>query len=226
MLFTVGATSEQGLNQDGSSVTLSASGDVEVETGAYYGDSFEPGTGEIRLTAEDMGGRVTPLPPHDKLTLKAIIMSGGSEFEVSVEDAMISHPLGQHTTWWGVGLDVDHHGESGIGPDKLPSIRSEVAAFGFGDVSFDGQPIATGVPVHVMTAESGLPNGARLELDVGMEGADVPGLPAGHLRVLWSSYDADIEDPHPMQYLGGGVILVLLLGAMLALVRRAGNAPG
>jgi hypothetical protein len=58
--------------------------------------------------------------------------------------------------------------------------------------------VATGVPVHVMTAESGLPNGARLELDVGLEGLDVPGLPAGHLRVLWSAYQADIRRPaHP-----------------------------
>jgi hypothetical protein len=117
---------------------------------------------------------------------------------------------------------VEHHGKSGIGTDKLPPIKSELAAFGLGDVSLDGQPLATGVPVHVMTAESGFPGGARLELDVGMEGADIPGLPAGHLRVLWGAYEADIEDPHPMQYLGGGVILIVLLGLMILLVRRIG----
>jgi hypothetical protein len=220
-LFMVGAISEETLSQDGASATLSASGDVQVETGEYYGDRFEAGSGEVSVTAVDMGGRVTPLPPHDKLTLIATVTSGGSDFEVSVEEAMVSHPLGEHTTWWGVGLNVEHHGESGIGTDKLPPIKSELAAFGLGEVSVDGQPIATGVPVHVMTAESGFPDGARLELDVGMEGADVPGLPAGHLRVLWPEYEAEIEDPHPMQYLGGGVILILLLGALLSLVRRA-----
>lgn len=76
-----------------------------------------------------------------------------------------------------------------------------------------------------MTAESGFPDGARLELDVGMEGADIPGLPDGHLRVLWATYEADIEDPHAVQYLGGGVVLVLLLGLMLALVHRVRKPP-
>lgn len=220
LLLTLGATSEQTLSQEGRSASLSAAGDVQVETGEFYGNSFEPGAGDVSLTAEDMGGRVTPLPPHDQLDLTATIRSGGDEFVVSVEDALVNHPLGEHTTWWGVGLGVEHHGQSGIGTDKLPYIKSELAAFGLGEISVGGEVIASGVPVHVMTAESGFPDGAHLELDVGMEGQEIPGLPAGHLRVLWADYEAEIDNPHPAQYLVGGFVLILLLGGALALTRR------
>ena len=220
LLFVTGATSEQTLDQEGTDASLTASGDLQVETGAFYSNSFQSGTGDITVEAEDMGSRVTPLPPHDKLSIAATVSSGEDEYEVTVEEPMVSHPLGEHTTWWGIGLDVEHHGESGIGTDELPSIKSELAVFGLGEVSLNGDVVAVGVPVHVMTAESGFPDGAHLELDVGMEGMELPGLPAGHLRVLWSDYQAQIEDSHSPRYAIGGLILVLLLGATLMLVRR------
>jgi hypothetical protein len=226
LLLMTGAASEQSLGQQGTKATVTASGDVQVETGTFYSDTFEAGTGDINVAAEDMGARVSPLPPHDRLELEASVSAGGAEITVSVGDVLVSHPLGEHTTWWGVGLNVEHHGESGIGSDQLPPITSELAAFGLGEVTVDGEPTATGVPVHVMTAESGFPNDARLELDVGMEGQEIPGLPAGHLRVLWSDYEAQIENPHPMRYLIGGLILILLLGALLSLVRRGESRTG
>lgn len=225
LLFGVGATSEQTLGQEGTRASLEAGGEVQVESGDWYSDTFEEGTGDIAVRAEDMGGRVTPLPPHDRLDLSASVTSGHGQVEVTVEDAMINHPLGAHTTWWGVGLHVEHHGESGIGTDQLPPIKSELAAFGLGEVSVDGQVIAIGVPVHVMTAESGFPNGATLELDVGVEGAEIPGLPGGHLRVLWQSYDSRIEDPQNGYYLLGAVVLLVLLGSLLALNRAADASP-
>lgn len=225
LLVLTGARSEQSLGQQGTKASVTASGDVQVETGDFYSDSFELGTGEVTVEAEDMGARVSPLPPHDRLVLTASVTVGGREIAVSVQDALVSHPLGEHTTWWGVGLDVEHHGESGIGTDKLPSITSELAAFGLGEATVDGQVIATGVPVHLMTADSGFPNDARLELDVGTEGQEIPGLPAGHLRVLWSDYEAEIEEPHPIRYTIGGIVLLLLLAALLLLVRR-GEARG
>lgn len=62
-LFLTGPTSEQTLNQEGTVAALSASGNVQVETGAFYSDTFGSGTGDISVEAEDMGSRVTPLPP-------------------------------------------------------------------------------------------------------------------------------------------------------------------
>jgi hypothetical protein len=224
VLLTLGMQSEQTLDQQGASATLSAAGPVQVEMGAYYSNEFEQGMGELSVDAEDMGARVTPLLPHDRFSLSASITGATDDFVVTVEDPLVNHPLGEHTTWWGVGLDVEHHGDSGIGSDKLPSIKSELAAFGLGEVSVGGEIVATGVPVHLMTAESGLPNGARLELDVGLEGVDVPGLPVGHLRILWSAYEAKIDKPHTAQYIGGGLVLILLLIGALLLVKRA--TPG
>lgn len=220
VLFLAGATSEQTLDQEGAIASLSASGNVQIETGTFYSVTFGPGNGDISVEAEDMGSRVTPLPPHDLLTITASISADGADVAISVEEPMVNHPLGEHTTWWGVGLDVAHHGQSGIGTDQLAPITSELAAFGLGTVTVDGEVIATGVPVHVMTAESGLPGGARLELDVGMIGREIPGLAEGHLRVLWPDYEARIDDPHPLRYLIGGSILVVLVATMLALLRR------
>ena len=220
LLLTGAGVSEQTLAQEGTVASLEASGPVQVETGDFYSDEFIEGSGEITLRAEDMGSRVTPLPPHDRLEVSASVQAQGATVEISVEDPLVSHPMGEHTTWWGVGLDVSHHGDSGIGTDQLPPIESSVAAFGLGEVSVDGTVVATGVPVHVMTAKDGLAGGATLELDVGMEGTDVPGLADGHLRALWAEHSEEVEDPHTGRYALGGAILVLLLALMLVLARR------
>jgi hypothetical protein len=224
LFLSAAGVSEQTLNQEGTKASVSAAGAVQVETGRFYSDQFQPGTGEISLAAEDMGGRVTPLPPHDRLEIAASVQVGGTTFEVNVAEPLVSHPAGEHTTWWGVGIDVGHHGQSGIGTDALPPIESGVAVFGIGEVAVDGRVVATGVPVHVMTADSGLPNGATLELDVGTEGEEIPGMPAGHLRVLWTEHSAEIEDPNLARYLGGGAVLLVLLALLLWLVRREAGA--
>ena len=153
---------------------------------------------------------MTPLPPQDEFILDAVVETDDGVVHVSSHQAMVENPTGAHTTWWGVGLDVEHHGASGIGTSRLPPIRSEAAGFGLGDVAVDDEVVATGVPVHFMTAEGGLPGGAALELDVGAEFQDVPGLPAGHLRVLWDDYRAQIEDPSTVRYVGGLVVLIAL----------------
>jgi hypothetical protein len=224
VLFVTAGVSEQTLGQQGTKASVSASGPVQVETGGFYSNQFEDGTGQITMAAEDMGGRVTPLSPHDRLDIAASIQAGDSTVVVTATEPLVSHPAGEHTTWWGVGIDVGHHGESGIGTDALPPIESAVAVFAMGEVSADGAVVATGVPVHVMTANSGLPNGATLELDVGMEGEDIPGLPTGHLRVLWGEHAEEIEDPSLARYLGGGAVTVLVLALLLWMVRREARA--
>ncbi|HEV3474079.1 MAG TPA: hypothetical protein VG602_01780 [Actinomycetota bacterium] len=223
-LFLIAPTSEQTLGQEGARASLTASGSVMVETGRFYEGPFARGTGDITIEAEDQGSRVTPLPPQDVVSLDATIETDDGTFEVTAQEPMVSEPTGKHTTWWGVGLHVEHHGESGIGSSKLPPITSEAAGFALGDVAVDGDVVAAGVPVHFMTAESGLPGGATLELDVGSEGQVVPGLPDGHLRVLWAEHEADIENPSPGRYLGGGVILLAFLIWAFYLARREAAA--
>ncbi|HEX2030015.1 MAG TPA: hypothetical protein VHL78_01250 [Actinomycetota bacterium] len=224
VLLLTGAT-DATLGQDGEDATLRATGPAEVETGPWYSDSFAQARATLRIQAEDMGARVTPLPPHDTLNLLAQVQVRGRSFTVLARRAIVAHPAGAFTTWWGVGLDVEHHGDSGIGTSELPTIRSELAAFGLATVQRNGRTIATGVPVHVMTAESGLPGGARLELDVGPEGGRVPGLPNGHLRVLWQGYTAEIEDDVGTLYISGGLVILAILLALLFLVRRQPREP-
>jgi hypothetical protein len=137
---------------------------------------------------------------------------------------MVGDPAGRHTTWWGVGLHVWHHGKSGIGTDKIPAVHADVAVFGLGQIAVGGRPIAVNVPVHVMTG-SGDEFGGRLEMDVGDPTALIPGVPAGHLRVIWTDYSGGItEESHTGRYVIGGLVLALLL-ALVLLMNGAGAFP-
>ncbi len=203
----------------GDDASISASGAALLEQGPWYGGDFSDATARVELYARDRAARVTPLEPHDVLTIEASVTHpDGSNYNITVDDPMVSDPLGRHTTWWGVGFHHWHHGRSGIGTDALPPIHSEVAVFGLGEVSVDGELIATGVPVHAMTAEKGLPG--RLELDVGDPTAEVPGLPSGHLRVVWENYDGSASQgpKRSRNALGSAVLLGLL--AMGLLINR------
>lgn len=71
-----------------------------------------------------------------------------------------------------------------------------------------------------MTAEDGLPG--RLELDVGDPAAEVPGLPEGHLRVVWDDYDGGAgQGPERARNALGSVVLLGLLVLALLLNRAA-----
>lgn len=197
----------------GNIANIKSSGQALVETGDFYSDNFKPGNGQISVYARDTGeGRVSPLPPHDELNIQATIQSSGHTFDIIAMDPMIDDPLGQFTTWWGVGFNAHHHGRSGIGTNKLPNIKSQLAAFGMGDVKMDGQLVAAGVSIHVMTASKGLPQNQHLELDVGdSRMTPLPFIPSGHLRVLWNNYNGKIPNISSARYIGGDIILVLLL---------------
>jgi hypothetical protein len=211
----------------GDNAELSASGAAQIERGTWYSGDFARGDAELELVGEDRGGRVTPLEPHDELTISArVAHPDGDTYTVTVEQPLVDDPLGRHGTWWGVGLDVWHHGESGIGTGKLPAVRSEVAVFGVGEVRVGGDLVATGVPVHVMTAEEELPG--RLELNVGDEQTPVVGLPDEHLRIVWDDYSGGAETaPKWARYGVGGVVLIAVLGMLLLAnaseLRRAGR---
>jgi hypothetical protein len=211
----------------GDDAEVNVSGAAQIERGTWYSDEFERGEAELELVGEDHGGRVTPLEPHDELAISGrVAHPDGNTYTVTVERPLVDDPLGRHGTWWGVGLDVWHHGESGIGTEKLPAVRSEVAVFGVSQVRVGGDLVASGVPVHVMTAENELPG--RLELNVGDEQTPVVGLPDEHLRVVWDEYSGGAETtPKWARDAVGSVVLVAVLGMLLLAnsseVRRAGR---
>ncbi|MGH2380802.1 MAG: hypothetical protein ACRDG7_06225 [Candidatus Limnocylindria bacterium] len=203
--------------EEGTRAEVSSSGAAQIEQGAWFSGQLVEGEASLELTALDRGARVTPLPPHDTLDLTATVTHpDGTTYEIRSQQPMIDDPLGRHGMWWGVGTDAWHHGDSGIGTARLPSTLSQVAIFALAEVTAGGEPVAAGVPVHVMTIEQG-PDHA-LELDVGDPDMPVVGLPDGHLRVTWDSFDGGVpETAKWTRYAIGAVVLAgLLLGALAA----------
>jgi len=226
VVLVLGAIAFAANEPGGDHAQISASGPAQVEDGAWYSDEFIEAAASMDLRARDRAARVTPLEPHDVVAIDASIEHrNGSTYEVVVDAPMVADPLGRHTTWWGVGFHQWHHGRSGIGTDALPPIHSEVAVFGLGEIVVDGETVATNVPVHVMTAEDGLPG--RIELDVGDPSSTVPRLPNGHLRVLWDDYEGGAgQGPKRARNGLGGGLLLGVLGLALLLNRDAtGSTP-
>jgi hypothetical protein len=205
----------------GDDARLEGAGQAQVERGDWYSDDFAGAEAEITVVAEDRGGRVTPLPPHDEVSVEARVdHPDGSTYEVAADKPMVDDPLGRHGTWWGVGLDEWHHGESGIGSERLPAIHSEVALFAVGELRRNGELVAAGVPVHVMTADEGLPG--RLELNVGDEATPVVALPDERLRVVWDDFTGGGQkDPTWARYTVGTTVLAILLALALLANGRA-----
>jgi hypothetical protein len=210
----------------GQQAAVASAGQARVDVSPFFEGPLQPAAGDLQLAVRERNPRVTPLPPHDEVDLTATVQHpDGTTYEVRATRPMVDDPLGRHGTWWGVGLHRWHHGESGIGTDRLPAVHSEVAVFAVGDVFADGTAVATGVPVHVMTADEGLPG--RLELDVGDGVIPVSGLPDGFLRVVWDDYSGGAgQGPERARNLfGTGLLLGLLVLAGL-LARDESAATG
>ena len=213
------AWSQAGPGDD--TATVTATGAPRIEQGAYYQGELvpAPGEGELHLVAEERNPRVTPLPPHDRVDLRATVPHpNGTQYEIRATKPIVDDPLGRFGTWRGVGFDRWHRGRSGIGSPLVPPVQSDVAVFALADVLADGQTVATGVPVHAMTTEDG-----AVELDVGDPSSPVRSLPNGHLRVVWSSFAGErSEAPELARNAFGAGVLIVLLALTIAAVRAEG----
>ncbi|HVL33348.1 MAG TPA: hypothetical protein VM600_07185, partial [Actinomycetota bacterium] len=206
----------------GARARLTATGSLKLETGSFYSGAFTDAEGEITIESVDFGGRWSPLPPHDQVNIDASIRHGDDVIEVRATRPIVEDPRGMHTTWWGVGQHVTHHGDSGIGTTKLPPIHSELAVFALGTIRVNGSVVADGVPVHVMTSArvtDGFPG--TLELDAGMEGVELPQLPGGHVRAVWARHSGTVpQSAERARNVGGTLVLLALLAGAFVLVRR------
>jgi hypothetical protein len=201
----------------GTPARVTSAGTAKIEQGEYYRGTLVDTTASLKLFAADRNPRVTPLEPHDSIDLTADVQGlDGTNYHIVSTAPVVEDPTGRHTTWWGVGIDVSHHGRSGIGSDRLPAIKADVAVFGLATVTANGQPLSAAIPVHVMTANKGLPG--RVELDIGDIDDPIAGIPDGHLRVVWSDYTGTIDrSGHTAQYLYG----IAVLGALIFLLFHA-----
>ncbi|MDQ4023869.1 MAG: hypothetical protein M3217_00035, partial [Actinomycetota bacterium] len=75
----------------GDDASVSAAGPARVEVGSWYGDDFSDVTASLELHARDRAARVTPLEPHDVLTIEASVQHvDGSVYDIFVDDPLVS----------------------------------------------------------------------------------------------------------------------------------------
>jgi hypothetical protein len=223
-LVGLGAVTFKYTGPEANRTTVSALGTGAVERGTPFGGDLVPGrAATLAMTVENSNTHRTPLPPHDKVEIKATVTgANGGVYTIDARRPMVEESRGRYTTWAGVGFDKWHQGRSGIGTAALPPTHSEVAVFALGNISSGGKSIAADVPVHVLT--SSRPD-ARLELQVGDPEAPVAGLQDGHLRVVWADYSGGpTKAAKYARYAWGTGVLLVLLGFAAVMARR--DAPG
>lgn len=198
--------------------TVTSTGSVRVEQGAFYQGEMIDAIGSLQMTVENHTARATPLRPHDRVDMKATINHpNGMAYEIAATQPLVRDPQGRFTTWSGVGFDVWHHGRSGIGSSLLPATHSNVGVFALGTITANRAIIAAGVPIHAMTTTR---DDGRLELNVGDPTILLPGVPDGHLRAVWPGYEGGHSGASShARYALGSAVLIALLGVALIAVR-------
>ena len=206
----------------------SASGEAHQVVGPNPVDLrvAQPANGTITIKVIEGGNRWSHVQARDGVELTADFMGPAGRFRVVVDKAMPRHPLGLYTTWNGVALNHDMHGETGIGTAKLPLMKPEISLYGWGKVWRDGQLIAPMAPVHAMVSTKGPMPGIMLEVDT--EDKLLRDVPGGYLTVHWpivASLRMPKETLRNVQILGwiGLVGLTLLFGW---LARKEGRRAG
>ena len=198
----------------------SASGQALRITGPNPVDmaSAQPAEGTITIRVVEGGNRWSPVQAKDWIELAADFTAPDGRYRVVVDKVMPRHPLGSYTTWNGVALNHDMHGETGIGTPKLPLMKPEISLYGWGKIWRDGQLVAAMAPVHAMVSTKDPMRGIMLEVDT--EEKTLRDVPDGYLTVHWPTV-ANLRMPtatlRNVQILGwAGLIGLALLFGWLA----------
>lgn len=145
--------------------------------------SAQPVSGSIDIRVVEGGGRWSAVQAKDWVELAADFAAPDGRYRVLVDKVMPSHPLGKYTTWNGVSLNHEMHGETGIGTSKLPLMKPDISLYGWGKVWRNGELIAPMAPVHAMVTSKGAMTGVMLEVDT--EEKTLAGIPDGYITVHW-----------------------------------------
>jgi len=202
VVFTLGFTVDP--DDRGVSASFRATGDVEVE-------GQGSGTGDVVISATDMGNRVSPLPPHDRVSIDATMEADGHTYRLSVRQPMVEDPLGNESTWWGVAFGVDYRQANG------DNVRADLVAYGLGELTTDGEVLGQGLPVEVIASRDAE---YPLMLEIGNDTMPISG-EVSELVATWSSYEGSAPEGAAIaRYVGGGAVLLVLLGLGLILTSR------
>lgn len=145
--------------------------------------SSQPVEGSIAIRAIEGGNRWSHVQNQDAVHLVAEFMAPDGRYRVVADKPMPRHPLGKYTTWNGVALQHQMHGETGIGTPNLPLMTPDISIYGWGKLYRNGQLIASMTPVHAMVTTKGAMTGVMLEVDTEEKGLD--GVAGGFLTVHW-----------------------------------------
>ena len=124
----------------------------------------QPISGEISIETVEMGNRWSHAQNTDGMLVTATFTLVGGVY------------------------DHEMHGDTGIGTAKLPTMKPEIALWGWGTVKRDGQVIAAMAPVHVMVSSGDRPMpGIMLEVDT--EDKALTAERDGYIHVMWPTID-------------------------------------
>lgn len=166
--------------------SASASGDAHRVVGANPVDlnAAEPASGTIRIAVVEGGNRWSHVQAPDWIDLSAEFTASDGRYRVVVDKPMPRHPHGKYTTWNGVALHHEMHGDTGIGTSQLPKMKPDFSLWGWGKVWRNGQLVAAMAPVHAMVSSKGPMAGVMLEVD--SEDRNLQGVRDGYLTVHWA----------------------------------------
>ncbi|HEU5286209.1 MAG TPA: hypothetical protein VFU20_06845 [Sphingomicrobium sp.] len=180
--------------------------------------STQPANGSISIKVVEGGNRWSHVQARDAIELAAEFTASDGRYRIVVDRAMPRHPLGAYTTWNGVALNHEMHGETGIGTSKLPLMMPEISLYGWGKVWRNGQLVAAMTPVHAMVSTGGSMPGVMLEVDT--EEKTLRDVAGGYLTVYWPTVEGlrmPRETLRNVQILGWvGLIGLALLFFLLA----------
>lgn len=95
----------------------------------------------------------------------------GKQYTLTVKKVM---PMGpDHPFFGGVAANIIHHGSTGIGTNLMPQVYTYVAFWGIGELSIDGQVVASNRMVHAMLTSSVRDQDYKIVFDDGVDNSRI-----------------------------------------------------
>jgi hypothetical protein len=130
--------------EDGSAYTTSAGP-------TPFSNNFAAVTGSFNLTAVDATAIDGPAS-EDTIDFSATFTApDGTEYSVTVQKVIPVGPV--HTFMGGVATNIVQHGSTGIGTRMMPQVTSYLAFWGIGELSVNGEVVASNRLVHAMVTD-------------------------------------------------------------------------
>jgi hypothetical protein len=214
---------EKGTNAMPASARSSGQGMRVIGPNPVDVKNVQPMSGNITVQTWEKGNRWSHVQGTDGMDVKADFTSGNAKYEVTINKPMPRHPLGKYTTWSGVVYEHEMHGNTGIGTDKLPKMKPQIALWGWAEVKRNGQVISSMSPAHVMVSSQGPIPGIMLEIDT--EDKALSSEPDGYIHVMWHKVEA-LQMPNAQMNMRTILGWVAMIGIVLLFGWLAWRSPG